>query len=167
MKPLHIIIVRAIENFSTFVKAKTTAIKHCLSWIFPNLKLGTSKLELHGYSLKLNQRLNKDYHKAVCFIAGLTQWTALVRFVPELFKTVGRRWPTKENRASCNVIHWFTADLIETRRVYERLWKDLTATEKYLKAGNTLQASDKWKRLTTSGGGLEALEHVVRSVMGT
>ena len=80
---------------------------------------------------------------------------------------MGRRWPTKEERASWNVIQWFPAELIESRRILERLRKDLTATKKYFKAGHTLQASDMWKRLTASGVGVEALEHVVRSVVGT
>lgn len=40
-------------------------------------------------------------------------------------------------------------------------------TKKYFKAGRTLQASDIWKQLTTSGAGLEALEHVVQTVVCT
>lgn len=48
-----------------------------------------------------------------------------------------------------------------------RLRKDFITTEKYFKAENTLQASDMWKLLTTSSGGFDALEHIVRQIVGT
>lgn len=141
--------MRTIEDLSMFVRAKTTAIKHRQSWILLNHKLGTNELELHGYSVKLTERLGKNDRKALPLITSLTSLTALVLFALKFFKTMGRRWPIKKERASWNVIQWFSAELIEARRILERLRKDLTATEKYFKAGHTLQASDIWKRLTS------------------
>lgn len=71
IRPPHAMTMRAGEDLSTLVRAKTTAIRHQPSLIFTNLKLSTSELELHGYSVKLTQRLNKDDRKAVRFIAAL------------------------------------------------------------------------------------------------
>lgn len=113
MKLQHAITVCAIKDLAMFVRGKTSAKKHRLSWNIQNLKLGVCELELHRYSQALNQRLDKDGRRAVRFIAALTLWTALVRFALEFCKTVGRRWLTKKDFASWNIIKWFPAELFE------------------------------------------------------
>lgn len=66
------------------------------------------------------------------------------------------------------MIQLFPADLLKSRRIFERLQKDFYVSDDYFKGpDHKLQASDLWWRLTSSGEGLEALVWEVQAVVGT